>query len=112
MICSAGYNSFHEIMAGTTPALFVPNEAAEMDLQLLRARHAVAIGCARMLRASDRSGAAAEVAALLDPAEARRISQRLSAIGFGDGARQAARLLVRLAHSVRTWPPQAPGAKP
>ncbi|MBU3032045.1 glycosyltransferase [Paracoccus marinaquae] len=111
VICSAGYNSFHEIMAGTTPALFVPNEAAEMDLQLLRARHAVAIGCARVLRANDRSGAAAEVAALLDPAEARRMSQRLEAITVGDGSRQAARLLSRLAHSVRTWAPRAPHAK-
>ncbi len=112
VICSAGYNSFHEIMAGTTPALFVPNEAAEMDLQLLRARHAVAIGCARMLRAGDRSGAAAEISALLDSTEARRISRRLAAVTFGDGARQSARLLTRLAQSVRTWPPPATGARP
>ncbi|MDH5528884.1 MAG: hypothetical protein OEY05_02515, partial [Paracoccaceae bacterium] len=43
-VSAAGYNSFHEIVAGTLPCLFVANRASEMDLQETRADFAVRSG--------------------------------------------------------------------
>lgn len=93
IICSAGYNSFHECLIGGIPALFVANEAREMDLQIVRARHASRIGCARMLRAGQRIGIGQELDALLDAANRAEMQDRLSRLDFGDGAGEAARMV-------------------
>ncbi|WP_100962177.1 hypothetical protein [Bosea sp. FBZP-16] len=39
-VSAAGYNAFHENLLGAIPTIFVPNEAEEMDLQLVRAKYA------------------------------------------------------------------------
>ncbi|MEX5729128.1 UDP:flavonoid glycosyltransferase YjiC (YdhE family) [Rhodovulum iodosum] len=101
VISGAGYNSFHECLAGAVPALFVANEAPEMDLQILRARHAAVAGWARMLRASDRIGIGAEVAALLDPEARAAMLRRMQRLEIGDGAGAAAGLIHVLSHACR-----------
>ncbi len=102
MIAGAGYNTFHENLLGAIPTLFVPNEAAEMDLQILRARHATLTGCARMLRAEDAIGLDRELAALLDPAARAAMVSRMARLPRGHGAAEAARLVHDLSHAMRT----------
>jgi glycosyltransferase involved in cell wall biosynthesis len=69
-ICMAGYNSFHEHVLGAVPSLFVPNEAAEMDMQVNRAIWAELVGCGLCLRRDhDLPRAEALIDRLLDPAE-------------------------------------------
>lgn len=102
MIAGAGYNTFHENMLGAIPTLFVPNEAEEMDLQILRARHAASIGCARMLRADDAIGLDAELASLLDPDVRARMVDRMARLPQATGAAAAARLIHDLCHAART----------
>ena len=52
-IGAAGYNAFHETIAGALPSLFVPNTAEEMDLQETRATYAARAGWALTARADD-----------------------------------------------------------
>jgi len=101
MIASAGYNSFHEAILGRIPTLFVANEAPEMDLQITRARHAKQIGCAEMLRASDRIGVPQVIDRLLDPACRADMRRRMERFQFDDGASAAARLIYEHSFSTR-----------
>ena len=101
MISSAGYNSFHEAILGGIPTLFVANEAPEMDLQITRARHAKQIGCAEMLRASDRIGVPQVIDRLLDPACRADMRRRMERFQFDDGASAAARLIYEHSFSTR-----------
>lgn len=101
MISSAGYNSFHEAILGRIPTLFVANEAPEMDLQITRARHAKQIGCAEMLRASDRIGIPQAIDRLLDPACRAEMCRRMGRFHFDDGATVAARLIYEHSFSTR-----------
>lgn len=102
MIAGAGYNTFHENLLGAIPTLFIANEAEEMDLQLLRTRHAALAGWARMLRADDVIGLDRELAALLDPQARARMVARMARLPQGDGAAEAARLILDLSHALRT----------
>ena len=52
-IISPFHSFFHEKLLGGIPTLFIPNEAFEMDRQLLRAKHVSLIGYAEILRAND-----------------------------------------------------------
>lgn len=101
MISSAGYNSFHEAILGGIPTLFVANEAPEMDLQIIRARHAKQIGCAEMLRASDRIGILQTIDRLLDPKHRSEMCRRMACFHFDDGATAAARLIYEHSFSTR-----------
>lgn len=101
MIASAGYNTFHENMLGAVPTLFVPNEASEMDRQILRARHASIIGCGQMIRAGDRIGIDEHIARFLDPDIREQMKDKMSHFEFGDGAAAAADLIERLSYCVR-----------
>jgi len=101
MIASAGYNSFHENILGCVPTLFVANEAPEMDMQIIRARHAKQIGCAEMLRASDRIGIAQAIDRLLDAGCRAEMRRRMRRFRFEDGATAAARLIYELSFATR-----------
>lgn len=101
MITGAGYNTFHENLLGAVPTVFVPNEAAEMDRQILRARHASIIGCGQMIRAGDRIGIDAQIQRFLDTAVRKQMKHRMSRLEFGDGAAVAAGLIDRLSYAVR-----------
>ncbi len=67
LICSAGYNSFHESLCFGIPTVFVPNEAPSMDDQLLRARYANSIGRALTLRAHETLDVKTVLDQALDP---------------------------------------------
>ena len=53
IISAAGYNSFHEILAGGYPAIFVPQEDEGRDNQLARARWASDMGLTKICREDD-----------------------------------------------------------
>jgi hypothetical protein len=101
LILGAGYNSFHEALSARVPAVFVPNEAPEMDRQILRARHAAAIGCGMCLRASDRVRLASVLDRMFDPAARADMRRRMSRVTFGDGAAEAAELILSVARMSR-----------
>ncbi|MBB2695413.1 UNVERIFIED_ORG: hypothetical protein GGI66_000053 [Rhizobium esperanzae] len=102
MITNAGYNSFHEAVYGGIPAIFVPNEAPEMDEQAIRAAYAQSAGLGLCLRAVDveRAHEAVELALSEDFLAQQRM--RAGRIVFANGAREAARAIEELAFSVRT----------
>ena len=100
MIASAGYNSFHENILGCVPTLFVANEAPEMDMQIIRARHAKQIGGAEMLRATDRIGIAQAIDRLLDAGCRAEMRRRMGRFHYEDGA-AAARLIFELSFATR-----------
>ncbi len=70
-IVRAGYNTFHEHIAGGIPTLFVPDESPDMDRQVDRARWAEERGAALMHRLDDgEAGLSAAIDRLLS-ADAR-----------------------------------------
>ncbi|NRB18012.1 MAG: hypothetical protein HRU33_10725 [Rhodobacteraceae bacterium] len=72
-----------------------------MDLQIIRARHATQIGCAEMLRASDRIGISQNIDRLIDPARRADMCRRMGRFHFEDGAAVAARLIYQHSSSTR-----------
>jgi hypothetical protein len=101
LVLGAGYNSFHEALAARVPAVFVPNEAAEMDQQIVRARHATAIGCAELLRVSDRVRVAGVLERMLDSKVRAEMRSRMARLTFADGAAEAASLILSVARMSR-----------
>lgn len=97
-IASAGYNTFHEHLLGAVPTIFVPNEAPEMDRQMLRARHAKAIGCAELVRASDRISVPDIVSRMRDDTHRAEMVRRMERLVFADGAVATARFIERYCH--------------
>lgn len=100
-VSAAGYNSFHEAIACAIPTVFVPNEAGEMDLQIVRARFADRAGFGRLLRVRDHHRAAETLAELLDEGTRdgmRRVARRYA---FENGAGAAARFIADLARFTR-----------
>jgi hypothetical protein len=102
MVANAGYNSFHECIRSGVPAIFVPNEAPELDDQHVRATYAQSSGLGLCLRTSDLSRVADTIELALSEAfriEHRRRSDRLQ---FQNGASVAAEAIEELLFSVRT----------
>ncbi|MGH6922725.1 MAG: glycosyltransferase [Propylenella sp.] len=100
-VSGAGYNSFHEYVLGAVPAVFVPNEAAEMDRQDVRARYADRNGLGRSLRAFDVYGAEEAIAEMLDANVRAAIKARCAEIKVADGAAEAARFIEEMVYSIR-----------
>jgi len=105
MITSGGYNSFHEAILHQIPTVFVPNEAAEMDRQILRARHARVTGCGELLRASDRIGLSAVMDRMFDPDTRKEMQRRMARLHFDDGAAESAALILRAGRMLRMVDP-------
>ncbi|WP_439625159.1 methyltransferase domain-containing protein [Shinella sp.] len=70
-IVRAGYNTFHEHIAGGIPTLFVPDESPDMDRQVDRARWAQERGAALMHRLGDGEGGLSAAIDRLLSADAR-----------------------------------------
>ena len=105
-VSAAGYNSFHEVISGGLPCLFVPNAAPEMDLQESRARYAAHAGWALHASAGDPYGLAAGIEALLDPDRRAAMAASCAAIPQDwDGAEIAARRIALMARQapVARW---------
>jgi len=91
-VLAAGYNLFHEAISAGLPTLFVPNTAAEMDLQESRTDYAARTGLALGARADDPYGLAAGLHALRMPDTRARLRAACATCAVAaDGAEVAAR---------------------
>lgn len=95
VISASGYNSFHELLRLGVPSLFVPNTATSLDDQAGRARYAADHGWAHTLPALSVDEAQPLLADLL--ANGAQMAARAQAADPGNGAPEAARLLLDLA---------------
>jgi len=105
MVTNAGYNSFHECVYGGVPAIFVPNEAPEMDDQQLRAAYADASGLGLRLRAAELGRVKDTLDAALSDDFRDEMRRRSARLEFVNGAFEAARVIEQLVFSVRTSVP-------
>lgn len=95
-VCSAGYNSFTELMLAGVPAVFVPQDKIA-DEQGVRAGRASEAGAAVVLhRPLEPAVVRRAVDALRDPARRRAAAEAAAALVASNGARAAARDLLRL----------------
>ncbi|HET6520432.1 MAG TPA: glycosyltransferase [Geminicoccaceae bacterium] len=101
VVSGVGYNSFHEVLLGGCPALFVPNENPIMDDQLARAVHAERRGLGLCLRSRDVYHLRDRLARLLDPAARSAMRERMARLDRTNGAVQAARILEEMVYSRR-----------
>ncbi|KAB0681353.1 glycosyltransferase [Aureimonas leprariae] len=102
-VAAAGYNTFHENVFGAVPTIFVPNEAAEMDIQLNRARFADIFGYGCLLRRDhERSGLTELLDRMLDPSERAEIARRCRRLSYRNGAADIARLMAQSTCYLRT----------
>ena len=97
-VAAVGYNSFHELLLAGVPTLFVPNENPQQDDQLARARYAERHGLAFSLRVNEIYRLRGVLDRLLEPAEAARLRARCADLDRTNGADEASRILVELAH--------------
>ncbi|MFW8584402.1 glycosyltransferase [Rhizobium beringeri] len=102
IITNAGYNSFHECIYGGIPAIFVPNEAPEMDEQAVRAAYAQSSGLGLCLRSVDVERAHEVIELALSEDFLAQHRTRAGRIVFANGAREAALAIEELVFSVRT----------
>ena len=102
MITTAGYNGFHECTLGGIPAVYIPNEAPEMDDQSLRARAAETAGLARAVSLRTVAQLETAVLSLLDREAAEDIRRRAALLPEATGAAEAAAKIALFATSVRT----------
>jgi UDP-N-acetylglucosamine:LPS N-acetylglucosamine transferase len=100
-VAAAGYNAFHELLHLGVPTLFVPMPR-ELDDQEARARYAETAGVALACESPGSERLEAVIGQMLDPDRRARMSARAAAIGLGNGAEEAARLLSRLAVAGRS----------
>ncbi len=97
-VSAAGYNSFHEIIAGALPCLFTPNDAPEMDLQETRASYAALAGWALAASARDPYAIARGLDELLDPERRAELATNCASVRSDwNGAEIAARMTVLIA---------------
>lgn len=101
-VSAAGYNSFHELMLGACPTIFVPNEHPMMDDQSLRARYAERRGYAITVRAGEPYRLREALDLMLDSTERDAMRSRMRDIAIArDGAREAARIIEEMAFALR-----------
>lgn len=102
-VSAAGYNAFHENLLGAIPTIFVPNEAEEMDLQLVRAKYAEVVGLALLLRRDhDRYRIGEVVETMLDDRARTGIRLRCQRLDRRNGADEIASFVTMAAHMLRT----------
>jgi UDP:flavonoid glycosyltransferase YjiC (YdhE family) len=100
-VSAVGYNSYHELMLGGCPTLFVPNEHPSMDDQLARAAYAERHGWALVGRVDRIFELEEKLMRLLDPEIAARQKRRLATLDQANGAHEAARLIGEYARMCR-----------
>jgi hypothetical protein len=97
-ISAAGYNTFHEAVAGALPTLFIPNNAGEMDLQERRAEYGQICGWCLAAGAQDAYAIDRNLRRLMDAGGRRAIREACEAVQeTWDGAHHAARLIAVVA---------------
>lgn len=97
-IVRAGYNTFHENIAGGIPTLFAPDESPDMDRQVDRARWAESRGAALLHRvADDEAHLSAALGRLLRADVQANLATTCAGIAeAGDGWRNGAETLARM----------------
>lgn len=98
-ISTAGYNSFHEIVASGLPAVFVPHRGASIDDQPRRAEFAALCGRAHWAEDVYSDAFQDAVAHMLRPGEPDVARKTTSVLGDMRGAYEFAELLTDLARS-------------
>lgn len=102
LVTNAGYNAFHESVLSGVPSVFVPNEAPEMDDQLLRARYAESAGLGLALPAGALRAAGAVLDRGLEPGFAAEVARRAALLDLPNGAEPAARFIAETVRMLRT----------
>ncbi|MEZ5155380.1 MAG: glycosyltransferase [Solirubrobacterales bacterium] len=102
-VSAAGYNAFHELIAFAVPTLFVPMPR-NTDDQAARARWAAAAGAGLAVSGPADAALGERLAELADPAVARRLAAGCDATFPGNGAGDAADLVVRMLGGERPAP--------
>lgn len=108
MVSTCGYNAFHEVLLSGLPAIFVPNEAAEMDLQLQRARFGETAGANLVLRAGDAYSVPHVLEQILQAETRERLRSRARALWSTNGAALAARYITQYSYLRKTMRDFAP----
>jgi hypothetical protein len=101
MICAAGYNTFHENIAGTIPTLFLANRAEEMDRKDVRAEYAAKERFALSWSGLNLPALDRELDRLLDPKRRRAMTRRMAGVRPPRGAWQTAQLIEELVLTAR-----------
>lgn len=91
-VTSAGYNSVHENLAVTLPAVYVPKTTAVTDDQAARADLVTAKGCG--LTASDESELATALRDLLSEGRADALRENIRALDHVDGSVETVSIIV------------------
>ena len=101
-VSAAGYNAFHEYVLGGIPTVFVPNEGAEMDLQINRCLWADLTGRGWLYRRNlDGPRIVEFVDRLLDGDQRYAVSQRCRSVGWTNGGQQIASYIEDHARLIR-----------
>ncbi|MBJ3777355.1 hypothetical protein [Acuticoccus mangrovi] len=98
LVGTCGYNTFHECVLAGLPAIYVPNDAPEMDRQDLRARFGEIAGFARVVSTADPYVARQAVADLMDAPTRRAMARRAAAFASANGAAEVARFVSEYAN--------------
>jgi hypothetical protein len=111
-ISTAGYNSFHELVASGVPAVFVARDSATLDDQRRRAEFAALCGRAGFAEAVGDADFRAAVARMLRPTEAAIAAEVTGELEAMDGAQAFADLVAErvaaLVDQPLTFPEQLP----
>jgi UDP:flavonoid glycosyltransferase YjiC (YdhE family) len=102
-VAAAGYNAFHELVAFAVPTLFVPMPR-NTDDQAARARWAAASGAGLAVAGADDPELGERLAELADPARAAALAAGCRRADRGNGAADAADLVVRMVAGERPAP--------
>jgi len=103
-VAAAGYNAFHELIAFAVPTLFVPM-SRNTDDQGARARWAAAAGAGLAVAEASDPALGERLAELADPGLAAELAAGCERVDPGNGAGDAADLVVRMVAGERPATP-------
>lgn len=96
-VSTAGYNSFHEIIESGMPAVFIPQDNAQIDDQSRRAEFAALCGRGGWARGVRDTTFRAAIAKMLRPREREIAEKTTAALGEMRGASAFAEIIAELA---------------
>jgi UDP:flavonoid glycosyltransferase YjiC (YdhE family) len=102
-VAAAGYNAFHELIDFAVPTLFVPM-SRDTDDQAARARWAAEAGVGLAVAGADDATLEERLGELADPARAAELAAGCERVFPGNGAADAADLVVRMLAGERPAP--------
>ena len=94
-VAAAGYNAFHELIDFAVPTLFVPM-SRDTDDQAARARWAAEAGAGLAVTGADDAALEERLGELAEPARTAELAAGCERVFPGNGAAEAAELVVRM----------------